>query len=458
MTAVIALFTRNLRVRDNPVLSAAHRQGTTVLPVFVLDQDMLAGDGAILAKVTPNKAAFLCAALTELDDELRRLGSRLIVRRGDFTAEVERMVEESSASAVHLAADVSAYSHRREERLRSALARRGRRLEVHDTTVTVVEPGAITPAGRDHFAVFTPYYRRWLSQPIRNVLPTIRALPAPEPSGGPLPTPDELSPGTASPQLAVGGERTGRKSLDRWLRSPVDHYHDRHDDPAADATSRLSPYLHFGCLSPVEVVHRTRRPGPGREAFVRQLAWRDFHHQVLAARPDTARADYRSQHDRWSRDPELLTAWQRGRTGYPIVDAAMRQLAAQGWLHNRARLIAASFLTKTLYLDWRLGAAHFMDLLVDGDVANNQLNWQWVAGTGTDTRPHRVLNPVRQAQRYDPDGDYVRRWVPELADIGGAAVHTPWELPLDADPPDYPQRIIDHLDGARRFRAARVGG
>lgn len=452
MTATIALFTRNLRVRDNPVLWAAQRRGATVTPVFILDDKILAGD-----YLTANKAAFLCAALAELDEELRRLGSRLIVRRGDFTAEVQRLIDETSASVVHTAADVSGYAQRREDRLRSALTARNCRLEIHAGTVTVVEPGAITPAGKDHFAVFTPYYRRWLAQPMRNVLSAITTLPAPQVPGDPLPTPDELSGGTASPQLAVGGERTGRKLLDRWLRGPVDRYHQRHDDMAADATSRLSPYLHFGCLSPVELVHRTRQSGPGREAFVRQLAWRDFHHQVLAARPDAARSDYRTQHDRWSTDTRLLTAWQDGRTGYPIVDAAMRQLAAEGWMHNRARLIAASFLAKTLYIDWRLGAAHFMNLLVDGDVANNQLNWQWVAGTGTDTRPHRVLNPVRQAQRHDPDGDYVRRWVPELSGIAGAAVHTPWELPLDVEPPDYPQRILDHLDGARRFRAARVG-
>ena len=200
-------------------------------------------------------------------------------------------------------------------------------------------------------------------------------------------------------------------------------YEDRHDDLAGDATSRLSPHLHFGTLSPVELVHRARRAGgPGAEAFVRQLAWRDFHHQVLAARPAAAarRLPHPARPLALRRAAgEDIAAWKEGRTGYPVVDAAMRQLRHEGWMHNRGRLLTASFLTKTLYVDWRVGARHFLDLLVDGDVANNQLNWQWVAGTGTDTRPNRVLNPVAQAKRYDPDGAYVRRWVPELAALAG---------------------------------------
>ncbi|CAM5548610.1 hypothetical protein STENM327S_04036 [Streptomyces tendae] len=215
-----------------------------------------------------------------------------------------------------------------------------------------------------------------------------------------------------------------------WLRGGIAGYADRHDDLAGDATSRLSPDLHLGALSPVELVHRARREGgPGAEAFVRQLAWRDFHHQVLAARPHASAVDYRTRHDRWrtGADAEAdVTAWKEGRTGYPVVDAAMRQLRHEGWMHNRGRLLVASFLTKALYVDWRVGARHFLELLVDGDVANNQLNWQSAAGTGTDTRPHRVLNPLTQARRFDPDGAYVRRWVPEPSGSAGRSVHEPW--------------------------------
>ena len=201
------------------------------------------------------------------------------------------------------------------------------------------------------------------------------------------------------------------------------------------------------------MVGRTGSSTEGRQAFVRQIAWRDFYAQLLAARPEVAREDYRSRANGAQQRPDMLDAWRRGRTGYPIVDAGMRQLAAEGWMHNRARLITGSFLTKTMQMDWRLGGRHFMSLLVDGDVASNQLNWQWVAGTGTDTRPYRVLNPLRQAERFDPDGDYVRRWVPELAHISSPKVHTPWELD-DSGAPDYPPRIIDHREAVAAARAA----
>ncbi|NEB81353.1 deoxyribodipyrimidine photo-lyase, partial [Streptomyces sp. SID14478] len=199
--------------------------------------------------------------------------------------------------------------------------------------------------------------------------------------------------------------------------------------------------------------------GTGAEAFVRQLAWRDFHHQVLAARPAAAHDDYRTQGDRWRSQRSAgreIEAWRAGRTGYPVVDAAMRQLRHEGWMHNRGRLLTASFLTKTLYVDWRVGARHFLDLLVDGDVANNQLNWQWMAGTGTDSRPNRVLNPVTQAKRYDPDGGYVRRWVPELAGLDAPAVHEPWKLPArERAAYDYPDPVVELAEGRDRFTRAR---
>ena len=300
-----------------------------------------------------------------------------------------------------------------------------RELHVHADALVVVPPGAITPAGRDHFAVFTPYHRQWSGAGVRHPLAAPRTISVPEVESVPLP-----ECGRPSSDLPAGGESEARRRMTAWLDGPIDHYADLHDDLAGDATSRLSPYLHFGCLSPAELVHRAAaRGGPGAEAFVRQVAWRDFHRQLLAHRPAVARDDYRPRGDQWREDEDATAAWRAGRTGYPLVDAAMRQLTAQGWMHNRGRLITASFLAKTLYVDWRVGARHFLDLLVDGDVANNQLNWQWVAGTGASTRPGQVLNPLIQAKRFDPRGDYVRRWVPELAQVDGAAVHRPWLLP-----------------------------
>ncbi len=452
MNVAIALFTRDLRVNDNPVLHAACDAATKVVPLFVLDTAILHG-----SSMSANRAAFLAGALADLDAHLREQGGHLVVRSGEVAKEVERVVADLGAGEVHLAADVSGYSQHREQALRDRLAGHGCRLRLHATTITVVEPGAIAPSGGGtHFAVFTPYYRRWLRAQRRRLLELPRRITVPPIATDPLPGPEDLCSGQPSPYLPPGGEAAGRRILSDWLAGPIGEYAQAHDDLAADGTSRLSPYLHFGCVSPTEAVQAADGSTAGGEAFIRQLAWRDFHHQVLAARPETASVDYRTRHDRWRRDEKAAQAWRDGHTGYPIVDAGMRQLRAEGWMHNRARLITASFLTKTLYLDWRIGARHFFDLLVDADVANNQLNWQWIAGTGTDTRPNRVLNPLRQAQRYDPTGDYVRRYLPELRDVPGPAVHQPWKLdPHQRGLLDYPDPIIDLHEGAERFHTAR---
>jgi deoxyribodipyrimidine photo-lyase len=451
----VALFTADLRVSDNPVLRAASTRAERLVPLFVIDSG-IAGSGFM----APNRAAFLAGCLSDLDRALRQRGGRLVIRRGDVVEETCRIAEETNAAQVHVAAGVSRYATRREERLRTALAGTRRELRVHDGVITVVPPGDLLPSGasgRDHFAVFTPYFRRWCARPPREPLAAPRSITVPRLASEPVPAGKTLTEGVVSPALPAGGEGEARNRMRRWLSGPLDAYGERHDDLAGDATSRLSPYLHFGCLSPAELTRAAlERGGPGADAFVRQLAWRDFHYQVLAARPSAACTDYRAHGDRWREDAADIDAWREGRTGYPIVDAAMRQLRHEGWMHNRARLITASFLTKTLYVDWRVGADHFLRLLVDGDIANNQMNWQWVAGTGTDTRPNRVLNPLAQATRYDPAGQYVRRWLPELAHIPGPAVHRPWRLPReDRRQLDYPEPVVDLNEGLRRFRHAR---
>jgi deoxyribodipyrimidine photo-lyase len=259
-------------------------------------------------------------------------------------------------------------------------------------------------------------------------------------SRGRLPACSRLVADRRSPELPLGGETAGRRRLSAWLRSGVAGYDTGHDDLEADATSRLSPYLHFGCISPLEVEDRAGEV-VGAAPFVRQLAWRDFFHQLLGAQPETAHEDMRPRGARWSGDTDALEAWKHGETGCPIVDAGMRQLLREGYMHNRARLITASFLVHDLHVDWRSGARHFFDWLVDGDVANNVGNWQWVAGTGANARPARAFNPLRQARRFDPDGNYVRRYVPELAAIAGRAVQEPWTLRDKAI--KYPTPILD---------------
>ncbi|MBE9373860.1 deoxyribodipyrimidine photo-lyase [Saccharopolyspora sp. HNM0983] len=443
----VAVFTRDLRVQDNPVLCAAAR-AERLVALFVLDDAVLGGP----LGTSPNRAAFLAESLADLDAALRDRGGHLVVRRGDVVAETRAVAAAAAAHRVHIAADVSGYAQHRTEALDAALRADGRALDVHAASVTAVEPGAVTPAGKDHFAVFTPYHRRWAGVNKRSPLPAPNTLRCADVRGRALPTAGELCSGAPSPARPRGGGRQADRLLGEQVRTAAG-YESAADDLAADATSRLSPHLHFGCVSAVSVLHAVGADSP---ALARQIAWRDFHHQVLAARPSCAQRDYRDRGDRWRTDPAALRAWQQGRTGYPIVDAGMRQLLHEGWMHNRARLITASFLTKTLYLDWRRGAAHFLELLVDGDIANNQLNWQWVAGTGTDTRPNRVLNPLAQAAKYDPRGEYVRRYLPELAGICGSAVHRPWRLPDGQRAElDYPEPIVDLDAGAHRFRTAR---
>ncbi len=453
MSCALVLFTRDLRIRDQPALAAAAREVDRIVPLFVLDRALLRGSCG-----SPNRLAFLLDSLRDLDRSLRERGGRLVVRCGDPVEKALGLAGECGAEAIHLSDDVGAYALRRRERLAAACGRARVRLRSFPGA-GVVEPGAVAPQSGDHYRVFTPYWRVWSGQPRRAPLPAPRRLPLPDGvRAGRVPTLADLTAGTPSPDLPRGGEGAARRRLERWLRSGLGPYEERRDDLAADATSRLGADLHFGCLSPAAVLARVEGR-PGGEPFARQLCWRDFHRQVLAARPDLPHADYRPRGDRWRHSGRLAGAWREGRSGYPIVDAGMRQLAREGFMHNRARMVVASFLSKTLYLDWRLGAAHFAVLLADADLASNVGNWQWVAGTGNDTRPNRVLNPLRQAHRFDPAGDYVRRYLPELAGIPGRAVHEPWLLrSAERRALDYPDPVVDHRQAAAEFLERRAAG
>ncbi|WP_199487089.1 cryptochrome/photolyase family protein [Actinomadura logoneensis] len=428
MSTSLMLFTRDLRVRDNPALAAACRADRTV-PLFVFDDALL--DGPFAA---PNRVRFLLDALADLRESLRGRGGDLVMRRGDPVTEVARLARETGATELFLADERSAYARRRLAGLEE--------LDLKVTAcpgITVVPPGDLTPSGGDHYRVFTPYWRAWEASRWRPAAATPRAVRLPPGlTAGPLPDLTALTAGTPSPDLAEGGETAGRRRLARWLRDDAADYDEVHDDLAADRTSRLSPYLKFGCVSPREAAEA------GPTGFRRQLAWRDFHHQVAAAFPDLPRADYRPRGRRWNHDEDAFAAWCEGLTGVPIVDAGMRQLQREGFMHNRARLVTASFLTRDLGIDWRRGLGHFNDWLADGDIADNAGNWQWVAGTGNSTRPDQVMNPLRQASRYDPSGAYVRRHLPELADLEGRTAHHPWTLPPDRRGAlAYPPPILD---------------
>jgi deoxyribodipyrimidine photo-lyase len=449
----LVLFTRDLRVRDQPSLSAATREADEVIPAFVLDCELLTRNCG-----SPNRLRFLLESLQDLKRSLADHGAALIVRHGEIIRETMALAHEWDVSAIYMSADTTPYARTREQRLKRACQEA--RVALHTSTgVNVIAPGELTPMGGDHYRVFTPYWKMWRTASVRTPLRAPRRIPTPTGLvSTPIPRLASLTPKACSPNLQPGGETAARAQLRRWLRARAERYDTLHNDLASDGTSRLSAYMHFGCLSAATVLQRNGGDGdPMADGdFVRQLCWRDFHHQVLAARPDMTHADYRPRGDRWRRDARALRAWQEGRTGYPIVDAGMRQLASEGFMHNRARLIVASFLTKTLYLDWRSGAAHFARLLIDADVADNVGNWQWVAGTGNDTRPNRVLNPLRQAQRFDPQGEYVRRYVPELEGLEAANVHEPWLLgPAQHRRLRYPAPLVDHQAAAAQLRARR---
>ncbi|MBW8481369.1 cryptochrome/photolyase family protein [Actinomadura parmotrematis] len=438
MDTSIMLFTRDLRLHDNPAFAAACRAGT-VVPLFVFDD-------ALLSR-SPNRARFLLDALDDLRASLRARGGGLLLRRGDPAEEAVRVARQAGAGEIHLAGDVSGHASRRLARLEELAAAERIGVTAHPG-LTVVPPGDLRPGGGgDHYRVFGPYWRAWSDATWRPLADLPGGLsPVEQADGVELDAIARAFAAGASPDLAEGGETAGRKRAHAWLRDLLGDYDGNHDDLAGELTSQLSPYLRFGCVSPLELAAAARREGG--EPFARQLAWRDFLYQVTAAFPAIGRRDYRPRDGAWHDDEDALAAWREGRTGFPIVDAGMRQLAREGRMHNRARMITASFLTRNLRVDWRHGLAHFDRLLADGDLANDAGNWQWVAGTGNDTRPNRVLNPLRQAARFDPSGAYVRRHVPELAGLDAGEVHRPWELPPDRRAAlAYPPPLLDTANG-----------
>ncbi len=450
-------FRRDLRVHDHPALRAALDGADAVVPVFCFDDGLLGGRHA-----SGPRTQFMLECLMDLNEALRERGSRLLIRRGRPQQELPGLAREVGAQIVHFSADVGPFARRRQREVKRALAAVDVQVQAHPGVFAVDGLSDITTQGGDPYTVFTPFHRNWAGQPRRAVLGAPRGIPSPSgmPAAGRLPRLADLGLKQECSDPAPGGERVGREVLRRFLAGPVGDYERGRDQLAGSAVSRLSPYLHFGCITPREIEHRLPR-GSGPEAFRRQLAWRDFYGHVLGHFPANARSEFQERYRgqlRWSHAETRFDAWCEGRTGFPAVDAAMRQLRREGWMHNRARLLVGSFLTKDLGIDWRWGERWFMRWLLDGDEASNNGNWQWIASVGVDPQPayRRIFNPARQQERFDPDGIYVRRYVPELQRVPDEYLTAPWTMPGDVQAQagcrighDYPEPIVDHAEARR---------
>lgn len=444
-------FTSDLRLHDNPALP---RDVGPVTGVFVLDPTILRRHRAAV-----RRTAFMYATLAALDAVLREQGSRLVVLEGAAARVLPPLAARLGVRVVTHATNVEPGARRREASVARALARDG--VDVRGTEAAFVHPpGTIRTGSGGAYQVYGAFARAWEALAVAAAAPAVRqwtSAAALEGIGMAVPSP--------SLELPEAGEAAARARLDRFLARAVAAYPDARDVPGVDGTSRLSYHLRWGAISGAEAVRRARTVAtrdPERRAGVRvwtrELAWRDFWAQLLHDRPAIAREGLRPLGIRWRHDDAALRRWQEGTTGVPLVDAGMRELRATGFMHNRVRMVTASFLTRHLLLDWRLGEAHFMAELLDGQLSQNGGNWQWVSGVGADAQPfHRIFSPLRQGERFDPDGAYVKRWVPELARVPAKLVHQPWEItPLERRGlcPDYPPPVVGLDEGRARALAA----
>ena len=448
---VIHWFRRDLRVTDNTALSEAARRAEQVIPVFVLEDAFRTGPD-----VGAGRTTFLLQSLDSLRKNLEWLGYPLVIRHGQSIEVIPKLAKELGAEAVFANRRYEPYALRRDDKIFNELNAMGVGFEVFKDAVAWEEREILTQAGNP-FTVFTPYSRAW----------KVRAWPAPRPK---LPTAKQIFPTIPSDSLPLdpaelghplsqtiqdAGEHAALETLEKFLSGPIFRYAEQRNFPAVDGTSNLSAHLRCGTIGVRTVYAKLKAaceaatPEQQRncDVWLSELIWREFYLQILANFPHVTKGAFRPEYDRleWSDNEDHFHAWCAGRTGYPIVDAAMRCLNATGNMHNRLRMIVAMFLTKDLLIAWQQGELYFMRQLVDGDMAANNGGWQWSAGTGTDAAPYfRIFNPVSQGAKFDPKGDFVRRWVPELAHLPADLLHTPWEKPLEGYAKQYPQRIVLH--------------
>jgi deoxyribodipyrimidine photo-lyase len=455
MTTAIWWIRRDLRLTDNQALVSALAHADGVIPVFIFDPILLASP-----YVGAKRIAFLLGGLRHLDADLRARGSRLVVRQGDPRDELAALMAESGANVIFAEEDFSPYDRRRDARLAESLPLR------LVNGLTVHPPGAVLKADGKPYTIFTPFSRTWkaLSSPGADaILPAPHQIPTPpDLPGQPIPTEPTLPPAVSF----LPGEAEAQNRLAAFVDGetpPIHRYVEARNRLDLGGTSGLSPYLRFGMLSARQAVVAALaaieaapdvEAQKGAETWLNELIWREFYVHILYHFPHVRGRSFRDglQNIPWDNDEGAFDAWCAGRTGYPVVDAAMRQLAQIGWMHNRARMIVASFLVKDLLIDWRWGERWFMEHLIDGDPAANNGGWQWTAGTGTDAAPYfRIFNPVSQSKKFDPEGAYIRRWLSELRDVPQEFVHEPWRMQPEVQQAcgcviahDYPYPIVDH--------------
>ena len=458
-TAARVLFwhRRDLRLVDNAGLRVATDRGT-VTPIFCIDDELLqyAGDARV---------SFMLSALSDLKTSYRNRGTDLVVLHGDPDVEIPAYAADHNVDTVVWNEDYSGIAQERDEAVEDALLADG--IETRSVTDTVLhEPGSIRTSAGDPYSVFSYYWKKWTDRDADSPLNAPDDDAFTENPGDPIPELDSLGFEPPTATVPDGTRQAARSRLDEFLDGPIFEYAEQRDAPAKEGTSRLSQDLKFGLLGIREVYAATQDAMTAaatdleRESvaeFQRQLAWRDFYAQVLEFNPETVSQNFKSYRNpiEWRDDPDALAAWKAGRTGYPIVDAGMRQLRQEGYMHNRVRMIVASFLTKDLLLDWRLGYRWFREQLIDHDTANDVGGWQWAASTGTDAQPYfRIFNPTTQGERYDTDATYIQEYVEELRDVDPETIHSWSDLaPSERErvAPDYPEPIVDH--GKRREKA-----
>jgi len=417
---------RDLRLTDNPALQSALKVGD-VIPVFIIDP--------IFSTQSPHRRSFLYEGLSSLNKYLQTRGSYLIIRTGKPVDVLRQLLQETNATAIFAEEDYTPYARQRDALIAIQLPLN----LIHGQTVH--HPEFVKKAGGKPYTIYTPYSKVW-----KSLLQEIKLLPAPKNINTPAGIQSDPFPAFESNPLFPAGEAEALKRLKDFASKRIFAYDEARNRMDLDGTSSLSPYLRFGMLGLRQAVSAARQASAesrGAEIWLNELTWREFYIQILYHFPHVSQNAFNASlaNIPWRNNESEFSAWKNGLTGMPIVDAAMRQLKETGWMHNRARMIVASFLVKDLLIDWRWGEAWFMENLLDGDLAANNGGWQWTAGTGTDAAPYfRIFNPVLQSAKFDPEGNYIRKWVPELSGLNAKEIHTPWNLDIKIS--GYPERPI----------------